>query len=110
MLAKADNGGLLLESADGELWSIEPEEIVRHTTDAEPFTPLSPPDLAKQLLAQLPEGFAAHHTQNYIICHNASKAYAQWCGTLFEQLYRAFTNYWSPRDSRSRSRRFRWWP
>ncbi|HEX3657135.1 MAG TPA: DUF1570 domain-containing protein [Pirellulales bacterium] len=95
VLAKADDGGLLLESADGVLWSIQAEEIVRHQTDAQPFVPLAPADLAKQLLGQLPAGFEAHYTQNYVIVHNASKAYAQWCGTLFEQLYRAFTNYWS---------------
>ncbi|HWC88963.1 MAG TPA: DUF1570 domain-containing protein [Pirellulales bacterium] len=95
VLAKADDGGLLLESADGVLWSLQAEEIVRHQTDALPFVPLAPAELAKQLLSQLPEGFEAHYTQNYVIVHNASKAYAQWCGTLFEQLYRAFTNYWS---------------
>jgi hypothetical protein len=95
VLAKADNGGLLLESADGVLWSLQPEDIVRRQTDAQPFAPLAPADLAKQLLSQLPQGFEAHYTQNYVICHNASKAYAQWCGTLFEQVYRAFTNYWS---------------
>ncbi|HEY5311698.1 MAG TPA: DUF1570 domain-containing protein [Pirellulales bacterium] len=95
VLAKADNGGLLLEAADGVLWSIQPEEIVRLQADAQPFVPLAPTELAKQLLDQLPAGFEVHYTQNYVIVHNASKAYAQWCGTLFEQLQRAFTNYWS---------------
>jgi hypothetical protein len=29
-----------------------------------------------------------------LICHNTSRNYARWCGSLFERLYMAFTNFW----------------
>jgi hypothetical protein len=29
-----------------------------------------------------------------LILHDTSRAYAQWCGALFERLYAAFRNYW----------------
>ncbi|HTI51339.1 MAG TPA: DUF1570 domain-containing protein, partial [Planctomycetaceae bacterium] len=33
----------------------------------------------------------------YVVCSRAGKAYAQWCGALFERLYAAFQNYWKQR-------------
>ncbi|HEX4129176.1 MAG TPA: DUF1570 domain-containing protein [Pirellulales bacterium] len=95
VLETAEDGGLLLIAEDGVLWSVPPEELLKRTTDDKPFAPLSQAELGKRLLAELPSGFEIHTTQNYLICHNTSKAYAQWCGALFEQLYRGFTNYWS---------------
>jgi len=95
LIVKAEDGGLLVQSADGVLWTIPPEELVEHTTDDTPFKPLSTADLGQRLLKDLPEGFEVHTTQHYIIAYNTSKAYAQWCGGLFERLYRAFTNYWT---------------
>ncbi len=38
-------------------------------------------------------GFEIHNTVHYLICYNTSKAYAQWCGALFERLYLAFTTF-----------------
>ena len=94
VLVKAVDGGLLVLARDGVLWNVLPEEIVQHTSDDGPFESLEPAELGKLLLAQLPAGFEVYTTSNYVICYNTSKAYAQWCGALFEQLYRAFTNYW----------------
>lgn len=91
---KAQDGGLLLLGQDGILWNILPEEQVSHTTDAKAFQPLDRDQIAKELLAELPPGFEVHQTAHYLICHNTSKAYAQWCGALFERLYLAFNTYW----------------
>ncbi|MBL8830681.1 MAG: hypothetical protein JNM18_27150, partial [Planctomycetaceae bacterium] len=93
----AQDGGLLVQSADGVLWSIMPEEIVLKSSDNTPFEPLTGDELGKQLLKQLPKGFELYTTANYVILHNTSKPYAQWCGALFEQLYKVFTNYWTRR-------------
>jgi hypothetical protein len=46
-------------------------------------------------LADLPKGFAVHPTAHYLVCYNTSRGYAQWCGSLLERLYTAFTNFWS---------------
>ena len=54
------------------------------------------------MLAELPEGFQVYTTVHYVICYNTSKTYAQWCGALYERLYRGFTNFWSRRGFKIR--------
>jgi hypothetical protein len=63
----------------------------------EPPEPVTRAALAKAVLEELPPGFRTYHTKHYIICYNTSKPYAEWCGTLFERLHRAFNNYWARR-------------
>jgi hypothetical protein len=95
LLVTAQDGGLLLLAADGLIWAIPPDEQVKHTSDEEPFRPLTRDEMTKRLLADLPRGFEAYGTTHYLILHNTSRAYAQWCGSLFERLYMAFTNSWT---------------
>ncbi len=95
VIVTAQDGGVLLLGRDGILWSVTPEELLEHTTDDTPFAPFAPKQLAQRLLAELPEGFDVHHTAHYVICYNTSRSYAQWCGSLFERLYKAFTNFWT---------------
>ena len=95
VLVKAEDGGLLVMSPDGTLSTVPPEELVSHAEDTEEFKPLSSSELAARLLDELPAGFEVHATKHYLIAYNTSKAYAQWCGALFERLYNAFTNYWT---------------
>jgi len=97
VLVTARDGGLLVETRDGVLWGITPKELVQHTSDNAPFEPLSAREMSQRLLAELPAGFEVHQTAHYTICHNTSRRYAQWCGGLFERLYRAFHNYWTNR-------------
>ncbi len=97
LLLTARDGGVLLLGRDGVLWGIPPADQIERTADSRPFVPLTPDELARQLLAELPGGFDVHQTANYLICYNTSRAYAQWCGSLFERLYMAFTNFWSRR-------------
>jgi hypothetical protein len=94
-VVRAQDGGILLIGRDGALWSIEPQEIASERKDDEPFEPLSPDELSAQLLKELPAGFEAYQTRHYLICYNTSRAYATWCGALFERLYAAFANYWT---------------
>jgi hypothetical protein len=96
VLVESQDGGLLLLSPDGVLWAIQPEEIVRRKTDPLPFRPLGREELKERLAAEMP-GFEMHDTAHYLICYNTSRAYAHWCGSLYERLYRAFTNYWTVR-------------
>ncbi|MEX0678425.1 MAG: DUF1570 domain-containing protein [Pirellulales bacterium] len=95
LVVTAEDGGVLLLSADGTLWAIEPDDLIARRADDRPFEPLSRDELARQLLQELPEGFEVHTTRNYLICYNTSREYAAWCGALFERLYKGFTNYWS---------------
>ena len=85
---------------DGTIWAIPPDEQVAHTSDDRPFEPYSRDELSKRVLAELPQGFRVHRTTHYLIFYDTSPAYAQWCGSLFERLYMAFTNYWTPQGLR----------
>jgi hypothetical protein len=97
VLVEAQDGGLLLETATGVWQIIQPEELVRRETDATVFQPLGPEEVARQLLAELPPGFQIHRTANYVICYNTSDAYAEWCGSLYERLYRGYYSFWKNR-------------
>ncbi|HEV3416663.1 MAG TPA: DUF1570 domain-containing protein, partial [Pirellulales bacterium] len=94
LLVTAKDGGVMLLAADGSLWNVEPQEIVDHKQDPEPFAPLSQSEAAKKVLDELPAGFEKYTTLHYVICYNTSRAYAQWVGALYERLYVAFLNYW----------------
>lgn len=98
LLVKAEDDGLLVQTPDGVLWNIQPEELIEHQTDEEDVPPLSSEELGRRLLAELPDGFETYETQHYLICYNTSKAYAQWCGSLFERLYKGFHNFWSRKN------------
>jgi hypothetical protein len=91
----AQDGGILLETRDGVLWAIQPNEIVSKSSDDVAFTPYSADEFSARMLAELPKGFEVHRTAHYLICHNTSREYSQWCGSLFERLYLAFTAYWT---------------
>jgi hypothetical protein len=95
LLVEAQDGGLLLLERDGMLWAIPPEEQVGHTSDDDPFKPFSREELSKKILAELPPNFEVLKTAHYLIFYDTSKTYASWCGSLFERLYLAFTNYWT---------------
>jgi hypothetical protein len=97
LLITAQDGGLLLLTADGTLWNIEPPEIVDQKHDAQPFAPLTQAEAGKKLLGELPAGFELYTTAHYVICHDTSRAYAQWVGALYERLYSGFMNYWKNR-------------
>lgn len=97
LVVTAEDGGMLLVSPDGTLWSAPPEDVVSHEHDDEPMRPLTADEMGRHLLGELPQGFDVHQTQRYVICYNTSHAYAQWCGALFERLYKAFNNFWSRR-------------
>jgi hypothetical protein len=97
LLVKAEDGGLMVMSADGQLWTVQPDDLIDHRSDESPFVPQAANEAARAMLAQLPAGFEVHRTAHFVICHNTSRAYAQWCGSLYERLYSGFINYWRQR-------------
>jgi len=96
-IVTAQDGGILLLTPDGKLWTIMPDEVVEHHEDDKPATPLTSDELKKRVLSELPAGFETYGTVHYLIFHNTSRAYAQWCGALFERLYSTFQNFWTRR-------------
>ena len=77
------------------MWMIQPAQLAKHTHDDRVFAPLARDELIKRILPELPAGFKAHQTAHYVIFHDTSPGYAQWCGSLFERLYLAFRNFWT---------------
>jgi len=98
VLVTTEDGGMLVQARDGVRWAVQPDELVERTTDDVAFVPLSSEEMAERMLGELPSGFQVHSTANYLILYNTSRAYAEWCGSLFERLYRAFTSFWTYKD------------
>jgi hypothetical protein len=97
VMVEAQDGGLLVIDQARELWTVMPDELVEHQHTEAPFLPHDHDAMSRRLLEKMP-GFRIHRTAHYVICYNTSPAYAKWCGSLFERLYRAFLNYWRERD------------
>ncbi len=95
MVLVAQDGGWLFQGRDGVLWAVPPGRQLGRTPLTPPLPALSPEEYARQMIAELPRGFDVYQTAHYVILHDTSRAYAQWCGALFERLYMAFHNYWS---------------
>ncbi|MBX7165608.1 MAG: DUF1570 domain-containing protein [Pirellulales bacterium] len=95
VLTTAADGETLLQTADGVLWAISKDDLIDQRSDEEAFKPLTPEVQGERVLAELPPGFEVHRTAHYVVCHDTSAPYANWCGSLLERLYLAFTNYWS---------------
>ena len=95
VLIDAQDGGFLLQGRDGVIWAIQPDELIKRSSDDAPFEPFTRDEMAKRLLAELPKNFEVLQIKHYLICYDTSRTYAQWAGSLFERLYMAFTNYWS---------------
>ena len=95
VLVEAQDGGLLLRARNQVMWAIQPDEILSRLESNEPLPPLTGAELASSVLQELPPGFRVHTTAHYVICYNTTRAYAEWCGALYERLHRAFMNYWT---------------
>ncbi len=94
VLVEAADGGVLLEDRAGQLWTITAEQRPAvKTTNAE-YRADSADELGRQLLAEFGQGFEIVRTDHYVICTNAGKPYAEWCGNLFERLLSGFLTHW----------------
>jgi hypothetical protein len=94
VLAQTAGGETALLTPDNLLWIAQGDEILARRRDDAPLAPLDRDALAARLLAELPPGFRVHKTAHYVICYNTTSAYAEWCGALYERLYRGFFSFW----------------
>lgn len=97
VLVQAQDGGLVLETEDGQIWVISPDDKVSQTQNDKHFKSDTQDEVIAGLKTELPAGFQFHKTKNYVIAYNTSKVYAEWAGSLFERLFVAFENYWGDR-------------
>ena len=98
VIAADAEGGLVLRTVDNYLWIVEADQVVERTKDERTYELLDEEAMAESVLAGLPSRFEVHQTAHYTICYDTSQVYARWCGSLFERLYSAFSNFWRQRD------------
>ena len=105
-VVNAQDGGLLLLGRDGQLWSLQPDEILSRESTPGVLEKLEFEELKESLSQELSGQFAFHQTAHFLIAYNTSQAYAQWCGSLYERLYRALANFWRRRGIQVAEPRF----
>lgn len=84
----------MLQSDDGRIWMIQPDQIIKRESDDQPLEPLSADDMAKRMQEELPGGFSVYRTAHYVIAHNTTDDYVKQVGLLFELLHKGFYAYW----------------
>ena len=94
IVAQSPSGETAFLTEDQVLWVAAADEVASRRRDAEPFVPLDNDAIAARLLAEMPAGFRIHKTAHYVVCYNTTPAYAQWCGALYERLYRGYFSFW----------------
>ena len=94
ILVEAQDGGLMLQSDDGRIWMVQPDQIIERSSDDKAFKPLSDREMADRMKAEFPKGFSIYKTAHYVIVHNTSEAYVKDVGLLFERLHKGFYAFW----------------
>lgn len=94
ILVEAQDGGVMLQADDGQIWTLQPENIIERKTDDRPYMPINADQIQTRLQDELGSGFQVYRTQHYVIFFNSTEAYAKQVGALFEQLYRSFFIFW----------------
>lgn len=105
VLASQDGGKLLL-TADGQLWLLQPADIISESASNQALEPQTTDEITADLRAKLAPGFLVHKTAHFVLVYNTSETYARWVGDLYERLYRAFANFWKQRGVRLEEPRF----
>lgn len=94
VLVDAQDGGVMIETDAGRIWTIYPDQLIDRESDETEFQPIGADEMERRLKEELPAGFEVFRTAHYIIGYNSSEAYARRVGSLYEQLYRGFYAYW----------------
>ena len=84
---------LLFLGRDGRMHLVNANRAVDLVIAAEKPKPLTKDEMIVELRREFGSGFRVFATNRYVICHNCDADFAKSCGTLFERLNRAFTNY-----------------
>ncbi|QDS86729.1 hypothetical protein EC9_09020 [Rosistilla ulvae] len=93
-LLEAQDGGLLFQANDGQIWTIQPEEIKDRKQDSMPVEIPSPEVAVAELVATLGSEFRVMQTAHYVVVSNADAPFVEYCAGLFEKLYKGFYAFW----------------
>ena len=92
-------GSMLLETDEGAMWPIMADTILDRTSDSEPMVPLDKKQLGQRLLREMGPGFQLHESKHYVVVHNTTRKYAEWCSSLLEKLQKGFLYFWKKRGA-----------
>ena len=92
--AQNDNG-LLMQTREGRLWPLQPEQIESVKKDVGEFESLGRKQYGRKLRDELGEEFKIHEAGNFVLVYNTEKAYARWVAGLYKKLERGFKGYWT---------------
>jgi hypothetical protein len=94
VLVEAQDGGMMLLADDGQIWTIQPDQIIDRKSDSTELQPIDADEMQRRMLAKMGPKFIVYRTSHYVIIHNTNEQYVRQVGSLFEQLYRGFFAYW----------------
>ena len=106
IIVEAEDGGMLLLTPDGQLWTLQPADILSRSASTEPMQAQSSEEIYAKFKLQVTDGFKVHKTAHYVIIYNTSEVYAQWVGEMYEGLYRKFHNFWKSKKIELEEPRF----
>lgn len=93
-VVQAADGGVLLMSDAGRLWTIQPENIIQRDDDVGPYEPIDDREAIKRLGDEFGGAFHVFQTAHYIIVYNGDQRHAKAVGELLEQIYKGFNTFW----------------
>ncbi len=106
IIVEAADGGLLLLTPDGQLWTLQPEDILFRSESTTSMKAQSSEEIYAKFKLTTTDGFRVHKTSHYVIIYNTNEAYAQWVGEMYEGLYRKFHNFWKSKKIELEEPRF----
>ncbi len=106
IIVEAEDGGILLLTPDGQLWTLQPEDIVARSHASQSMQALSSEEIYAKVKLQAADGFKVHKTTHYVIIYNTNDIYAQWVGEMYEGVYRKFHNFWKSKKVELEEPRF----
>jgi hypothetical protein len=94
VVVEDQQGGVLLEDAAGVYWTLEAKDVVAREAGEGTYERAGVKELAESLKAAAGGEAVVVETKNYVIVSRASRAYASWCGSMFERLRNGFLAHW----------------
>jgi hypothetical protein len=94
ILLEAQDGGLMLHTDGGRIWTLQPKQILARKSDETELAPIDADEMQRRMLKELPGGFKVYRTQHYLVVYNSNEAHAKRVAALFEQLYKNFFAFW----------------
>jgi hypothetical protein len=92
-LVSRNSAEVLFLGRDGRMHLVNSNRVMEVKETEEKPKPFTKDEMVAALRSEFGNAFRVHTTNRYIICYSSTYAFAKSCGTLFERLSNAFTNY-----------------